>query len=345
MTCDEPAKATAHSCSVGLPTTFVTGATGFLGLNLVRHLTELGWKVIALHRARSNLTYLQRFPVRLVEGQIEDSASLERALPDGVDVVFHVAADVSFWSRNNARQTRTNVDGTRNVVAASRRRGVKKLIHTSTTSVYGFPTEPFDETAPHLGKHSWFNYMRTKTLAEEEVRHGIARGLDAVLLNPANVIGPFDLNNWSRLIRLAAAGKLSRVPPGRASFCHAAEVARAHVAAVQNGRTGENYILGGADATYAEVVRIIAELLHQPVNVRTVPPFWLRAAGRVLSWTSHLSRKEPVLTPESAAFLSASLLCRSDKAIRELNYRPVPLRTMLEDCHRWLVEEGLLKAA
>jgi nucleoside-diphosphate-sugar epimerase len=345
MNCEEPAKATAERHSVAPRTAFVTGATGFLGLNLIRHLTELGWKVIALHRARSNLTYLQRFPVRLVEGEIEDPASLERALPDGVDAVFHVAADVSFWSRNNARQTRTNVDGTRNVVAAALRRGVKKLIHTSTTSVYGFPTEPFDETAPHLGKHSWFNYMRTKTLAEEEVRHGIAHGLDAVLLNPANGIGPYDLNNWSRLIRLAAAGKLSRVPPGRASFCHAAEVARAHVAAVQHGRNGENYILAGADASYAEAVRIIADLLHQPVNVRTAPPFLLRAAGRLLSWTSHVSRKEPLLTPESAAFLSASLLCRSDKAIRELNYRPVPLRTMLEDCHRWLVAEGLLKAA
>jgi dihydroflavonol-4-reductase len=345
MNCDESAKATAHRRSVAPRTAFVTGATGFLGLNLVRQLTDLGWKVIALHRARSNLTYLQRFPVQLVEGAIEDSASLEGALPDGVDVVFHVAADVSFWSRNNARQTRTNVDGTRNVVAAALHRGVKKLIHTSTTGVYGFPTEPFDETAPHLGKHSWFNYMRTKTLAEEEVRRGIARGLDAVLLNPANVIGPYDLNNWSRLIRLAAEGKLSRVPPGRASFCHAAEVARAHVVAVERGRTGENYILGGADASYAEAVRIIADLLQQRVNVRTVPPIVLRTAGRVLSWISRLSRKEPLVTPESAAFLSASILCRCDKAIRELNYRPVPLRTMLEDCHRWLVAEGLLKAA
>jgi nucleoside-diphosphate-sugar epimerase len=337
--------ATTYRQSVAPRTAFVTGATGFLGLNLVQHLTELGWKVIALHRARSNLAYLQRFPVRLAEGDIEDPASLERALPDGVDIVFHVATDVSFWSRNNGRQTRTNVDGTRNVVAAALRRGVKKLIHTSTTSVYGFPTEPFDETAPHLGKHSWFNYMRTKTLAEDEVRHGIAHGLDAVLLNPANVIGPFDFNNWSRLIRPAAAGKLSRVPPGRASFCHGAEVARAHVAAVEHGRNGENYILGGADATYAEVVQIIGDLLQRQVYVRSVPPIVLQAAGRVLSWTSWLTRKEPLVTPESAAFLSASLLCRSDKAIRELDYRPVPLRTMLEDCHRWLVAEGLLKAA
>ncbi len=339
-----PDPATGHEKAVAPRTAFVTGATGFLGLNLVAQLTDAGWTVIALHRAQSNLTYLKRFPVRLVEGAIEDASSLERAMPEGVDVVFHVAADVSFWSRNNVRQTSTNVDGTRNVIATALRRGVKKMVHTSTTSIYGFPAGPFDETAPHLGRHSWFNYMRTKTLAEDQVRQGIARGLDAVFLNPANIIGPYDLHNWSRLILLAAAGKLPRVPPGRATFCHAAEVARAHITAVERGRTGENYILGGADASYAEAIQIIGELLQTTIKARTARPILLRVAGRVLGWTAHFSGKEPLVTPESAAFLSANLTCRSDKAVRELAYRPVPLRTMLEDCYRWMVGEGLLPA-
>ncbi len=325
------------------PTAFVTGATGFLGLNLVRELTGLGWTVHALHRPQSNLTYLRHFPVRLAQGSIDDLASLERALPEGVDVVFHVAGDVSFWSRNNPRQTQTNVVGTRNVVAAALRRGVKRLVHTSSTGVYGFAKQPFDETAPHLGKHSWFHYQHTKALAEDEVRLGIARGLDAVLLNPANIIGPYDLHNWSRLIRLTAAGRLPRVPPGRASFCHAREVARAHVAAVDRGRSGENYILAGADATYAEAVQIIGELLHRPIKVRVAPALLLRVAGRVLGWAARLRGREPLVTPESAAFLSASLLCLSDKAVRELNYRPVPLRVMLEDCYQWMVAEGILQ--
>jgi dihydroflavonol-4-reductase len=324
---------------------FVTGATGFLGLNLIGQLTQLGWQVVALHRATSNLTYLKRYPVQLVEGCIEDAASLERALPPSVDVVFHTAADLSFWSRHNARQTRTNVEGTRHVVAAALKRGVKKLIYTSTTSVYGLPSQPFDESAPHLGKTSWFNYMRSKALAEDEVRRGVDQGLDAVLLNPANIIGPYDLNNWSRLVRMAANGKLLRVPPGRACFCHVAEVVRAHLAAVEQGRRGENYILGGVEASYAEVVQIAGELLNKSVKVRTIPAVLLRGAGRMLDWASRLSRKEPLLTPESAAFLCANLLCRSDKAIRELNYRVVPLRTMLEDCYRWMIAEGILPAA
>ncbi len=113
---------------------------------------------------------------------------------------------------------------------------------------------------------------------------------------------------------------------------------------MERGRTGENYILGGADSTYAEAIRIVGELLKRPIKVRVARPILLRVAGRVFAWTSRWHGREPLVTPESAAFLCSSLVCRSDKAVRELGYRPVPLRTMLEDCYRWMVAEGLLKA-
>jgi dihydroflavonol-4-reductase len=322
-------------------TVFVTGATGFLGLNLIEALIGAGWQVAALHRATSHLTYLKRFPAELVEGSIEDRVSLERAVPAAVDVIFHVAGDVTFWSRHRDRQTRTNVEGTRNVVAVARQRGAK-LIHTSTTSVYGFQAGSFDETAAHLGKGSWFHYMHTKALAEEEVRAGIARGLQAVCLNPANIIGRYDRQNWARLILLASRGKLPSIPPGRGSFCHAAEVARAHIAAADRGRSGENYILAGCDASFADVIRTIGEIVGRKVPARVARTRFLRRAARVLSWLSLLTRREPLITPESAAFLCADLTCRSDKAERELGYRPQSLRTMLEDCHRWLIAERIL---
>jgi dihydroflavonol-4-reductase len=325
-------------------TAFVTGSTGFLGLNMVEQLVAAGWRVLALHRPTSDVTLLTRFPVERVVGTIEDAVSLENALPEGVDAVFHLAADVTFWSRHRERQTRTNVDGTRNVVAAALKRGVRRLIYTSTTSVYGFPGKVYDETAPHLGRGSWFHYQHTKALAEEEVRAGIANGLEAVLLNPANIIGPYDRHNWARLICLAVAGKLPRVPPGRGSFCHAVEVARAHLAAVDRGRSGENYILGGADASFLEVIQTIGEVVGQPVNTRVATPLMMRLGGRLFRWTSWFTGREPLVTPESAAFLSADLVCRTDKAVRELAYRPVPLRTMLADSYKWLVVEGVLPA-
>ena len=325
-------------------TAFVTGATGFLGLNLVRQLCEAGWEVVALHRPQSDLKYLQRFPVRRAVAAIEDRDALEQAMPAGVDVVFHSAADVSYWSGHKARQTRTNVDGTRNLVEVALRRDVKKFVHTSSTGIYGLPRQPVDETAPHLGRGSWFNYQHTKVLAEDAVRAGIAQGLDAVFLNPANIVGPYDLHNWSRLIRLATEGRLWRVPPGGGSFCHVAEVARAHLAAVSRGRTGENYILAGADASYAELVGALAEIMRRNLSTRTVPRRLFMRLGQIMNLVSRFTRREPFVTPEGAAYLSANVICRDGKAVRELGYRPVPLRTMLEDCCRWMQAEGLLPA-
>ncbi|MDQ2801048.1 MAG: NAD-dependent epimerase/dehydratase family protein, partial [Armatimonadota bacterium] len=143
-------------------TAFVTGSTGFLGLNLIQQLTEQGWQVTALHRPSSNLTYLKRFSVTLTSGEIEDAASLEQAMPEGLDAVFHVAGDVSFWSGHRARQSKANVEGTRNMVATARRKGAKRFIHTSSIAVYGVQPGPFDETAPQLGKSSWIGYLSSK---------------------------------------------------------------------------------------------------------------------------------------------------------------------------------------
>lgn len=173
-------------------TAFVTGGTGFIGLNLVEHLTQSGWDVTALHRPDSRLTQLQKYPVRLVEGAIEDASSLERAMPQNLDAIFHVAGDTSQWSGHKQRQWRTNVEGTHNMVATALAKRSKKFIHTSSSGVYGIPTKPFDETAPKLGKGS-FNYQHSKATAEEEVSKGIAQGLDAVLLNPRQCHWPLRL--------------------------------------------------------------------------------------------------------------------------------------------------------
>lgn len=323
-------------------TAFITGGTGFLGLNLIQQLTKAGWDVTALHRASSNLAYLKRFPVKTVVGQIEDRGSLENAMPEGVDAVFHVAGDVSFWSGHRARQWKTNVEGTRHIVETAQHKGVKRFVHTSSIAVYGPQASVFDETAEHLGKSSWAGYLQTKALAEEEVQKGIAVGLDAVFLNPANIVGPYDLTNWSRLFRLIAEDKLPGIPPGRAPFCHVSEVAKAHISAFEKGRTGENYILAGTDATYVEAFAVAGQLLGHPIPKKPIPALVLQLFGHLSDWGSRFTHKEPDMTPELAALLSSTLLCRSDKAERELGYRAVPLQTMFEDCYQWMVAEGLV---
>jgi dihydroflavonol-4-reductase len=323
-------------------TAFVTGGTGFVGLNLVEQLTQSGWDVVALHRARSRLTHLQNYPVRLVEGEIEDKASLERAMPEDVDAVFHVAGDVSLWSGHKHRQWRTNVEGTSNMVATALAKRCKKFVHTSSTAVYGTPAEPFDETSPMLGKDS-FNYQNSKAVAEEQVSKGIDQGLDAVFLNPANVIGRYDWGTWSQLIRLAANRKLFRIPPGRACYADVGAVVRAHLVAVEKGRTGENYILGGTEASYADIVRMVGQLLGQPTITAVGRPLVLRLAGRIAERISMITGKEPMISAESASIVTANIICRSDKAARELDYQPASLETMLKDCIDWMVAEDLIQ--
>ena len=116
---------------------FVTGGTGFVGLNLIEQLVGQGWAVTALHRPTSDLRAIRRFPVRLVAGDLLDPASLRRAIPESVDALFHLAADISVWSKHAARQTRINVEGTRNVVDAALAAGVRRMVHTSTGTLMG----------------------------------------------------------------------------------------------------------------------------------------------------------------------------------------------------------------
>ncbi|MGH8686858.1 MAG: SDR family oxidoreductase [Burkholderiales bacterium] len=321
---------------------FVTGATGFVGLNLVEVLLARGWRVLALHRPQSDLRHLQRLPAERVVGDVTDAASLRRALPPDVDAVFHVAGDTSQWSGANARQDRVNIDGTRNMVGAALERRARRLVHTSSISAWGQRRGRIDERDAQLGGSSPVNYQRSKFLAEQAVRAGIERGLDAVILNPASILGPYDTHSWARVFLLVAEGRLPGVPPGRASFCHVREVALAHLAAAERGRAGENYLLGGTDASYQELVREIGAALGKPVPARVTPGWALHAAARLGAAWGRLTGRPPMLTPEAAAMVTRELTCDCTKGVQALGFRVVPLRDMVADSARWLGAEGLL---
>lgn len=323
-------------------TAFVTGATGFVGLNLVEQLLARGWHVIALHRAGAQLKYLQRLDAERAIGDITDAASVRRAMPMGVDAVFHVAGDTGLWSRHNALQDRVNIDGTRNVVGAALERRARRFVHTSSISAYGLHRGRIDESAPQLGGASPVNYQRSKFLAEQAVRAGMARGLDVVILNPGAILGRYDTRNWARIVMHVAAGTLPGVPPGSLPFCHAREVARAHLAAFEQGGIGENYLLGGTDASFVELVRAIGAALGRTTPARPTPGWILRVLGTFGALQGRLTGRQPVLTPEAALMVTRDVSCDSSKAMRELDYRAVPLGEMVRDCVAWLAMEGLL---
>lgn len=323
-------------------TAFVTGATGFVGLNLVAELLAQGWRVVALHRRESELRYLRRLPAARAVGDVTDAASVRRAMPRDVDAVFHVAGVTSLWSGHNALQDRVNIDGTRNVVGAALERRARRFVHTSSISAYGQRYGRIDESARQLGADSPVNYERSKFLAEEAVRAGLARGLAAVILNPAGILGPYDTRGWARLFPLVASGRLRGAPPGSRSFCHVREVARAHIAAAERGRRGENYLLGGTEASFLELVGEIGAALGKPVPRRATPAWVLRALGAAGAARGALTGKPPALTPEAVRMITGTQACDCAKAMRELGYRATPLSEMVRDCAAWLAAEGRL---
>jgi len=323
---------------------FGTGSTGFVGLNLVEQLTRRGWRVIALHRPDSDTRRLDRFGIEHALGDVVDLQSLLRAMPQAVDAVFHVAGLSNMWARRNPEQTRVNVEGTRYVVQTALARGARKFVFCSSWVAYGVHPDRFNEEAAQLGGQSWVNHFKSKYLSEQEVRAGISQGLDACIINPSLILGPGDTQGWARIIQLVHARRLPGVPPGRVNFCDVREVANAHIAAAEVGRSGQNYLLGGPDTSFVELVQIIGAVTGRAVPAKPTPAWVLQVMGRLQTWASAFSGKVPALTPEIAYSVSRQMSCDSTRAERELGYRVADLRSVVQASYQWLVDEGLLIA-
>jgi dihydroflavonol-4-reductase len=325
-------------------TAFVTGATGFVGSHVARELHRQGWVVHVLARPTSSLEDLSDVPVTVHLGDVADAASVSAAMPPNVGGVFHVAASTNLWSKNNAEQSRINLDGTRNLLAAAEAAGARRFMHTSSFAAWGFLDREFNEDSPRTDAADWINYVRTKHLSEQMVLDAAASGrVDAVILNPGNVLGPGDRHNWSRLFRMVHERSLPGAPPGGGNFCDVREVARAHVQAWHRGATGQRYLLGGEFASYLQVIVLAGEMLDAPVPGKPTPAWILTAVARAKSLLAALTGKKPDLTPEEAAIITHEIRCDSGRAQRELDYRAVPLRDMVRDTIEWMTGKGLLQ--
>jgi nucleoside-diphosphate-sugar epimerase len=323
---------------------FVTGATGFVGSRLAAELCAQDWEVHILARPSSSLQDLGDLPVIVHRGDVVDAASIADALPAGADAVFHVAASTNLWARRNAEQTRVNVGGTRNMLEAAIAAGARRFVHTSSFVAWGLLDGAFTEETPRTDGFDWINYVRTKHESERLVLESVQAGrIDAVVLNPGNVLGAGDRHNWSRMFRMIQQGKLPGAPPGGGNFCDVGEVARAQVRAWSDGRTGQRYLLGGEYAPYLEVIGMAGEILQRSVPSRPAPAWFLRAAAKFAAAYGILTGKEPDITPEGAALVTHSIRCDSGKAERELGYRSVPVHRMVSETIEWMRAQGLLR--
>ncbi|KAF0697693.1 Aste57867_11664 [Aphanomyces stellatus] len=319
-------------------TAFLSGATGFLGANVVTSLTRDGWRVIALVRSSSKLDWLkQHANVECVVGTITDAASIAAAMPKHVDCVFHVAATLVAWAPRHEEQWRTNVDGTQAMIDAALQQNAKRFVHVSSTAVYGNRHSIIDETTPRDGDKSAIHYFRSKHAAEERVRAAIAtKGLPAVIIQPSAIIGPHDTTGFARLFVMIAQNNLAGIPPAANSFCYGPCVAEAVVAAATRGRVGEHYALPGADATYQEMIAEAAMLLGKTETRQSVPLWVLKLIGRVKDVAAWFSGKEPDLSYENALMVGSTTFVRSSKARDELGYQTMTMAEMLPPTIMWL---------
>ena len=321
---------------------FLSGATGFLGRHMVDVLLEDGWEVVALCRSRDKARGIAERGVEVREGSLGSADSIAAAIPEGVDAVFHMAADTSTWRGDREAQFATNVDGTRNMLEAAKKRGAGRFIHTSTTAVYGHHAGSKTEELRQLGGKSKVGYVKSKWLAEQLVKKAAGEGLSTILLNPGHILGAYDTHNWARMFLMIQAGTLPGIPPGSGSFANAREVARAHLEAVGKGGEGENYLLGGPHHQFLDVVKAISALLGTSCPKRATPKAVLVSYAWVGDLVSRFTRKPPRLSPEEAYFLCNDDRLDSTKAKEVLGYREVPLEKSLRESRDWLVENGLL---
>ena len=319
---------------------FVTGATGFLGKHLTQQLISQGWKVTALCRDHSKL---QHYPVSNIEwkqGKLQNIESLRQAMPEKVDAVFHLAGDTTTWSLQHRRQYTTNVLGTQNLAKVALEKRAIRFIHTSSIAVYGFHDDIIDEHSEMRGIDSPIAYYRSKYLAEEVIRENLKKGLDAVILNPAVILGPYDDQNWIQLFEKIKHDQLPGIPPGKKSFCYAEDVAKAHIQAFVHGRCGENYILSGPSADLLQVCQWIARRLGKHVPTHTLPAWIMKLSGLAGTVISHFTRKEPHISFEKAHIVCSSIEASSEKAHRELQYKnSKTIEDMLEATYQWWIHQ------
>jgi nucleoside-diphosphate-sugar epimerase len=321
---------------------FLTGGTGFVGLNLAQELLAADWEVTALHRPSADLKFLSRFAVQRVVGSTTDLASLKAAIPPETDTVFHVAGSTNLWRGKNEQQSQDNVQGTENVVEAALAAGARRLVVTSSVAAWGHLDGDISEQTPQRGGESWINYQKTKYLAEVAAKKAIPRGLEVVIMNPCSIMGPYDIGTWSRIFGLIKTGKLPGVPPGTRSLADVREVAKAHLVAADKGAVGGNYLLGGTNVSMLEMVQCMCKVMGKPEPTRVTPPAVLRMVAAVSQFLAELRGKTPDMTPETAALISTRYTCHAEKAQRELGYKTVPLEPMVRDTYEWMVAEGRL---
>jgi dihydroflavonol-4-reductase len=289
-----------------------------------------------LRRAGSSMVALHGLPLECVVGDLLDPDVVAQAV-EGCDLVFHVGAISSYWRARPEQIYQVNVEGTRIVMEACLRAGVRRVVYTSSAAAVGIaPHGAADEGTPFDRLSATFAYADSKRRAETVVHEMVARGLSAVIVNPVVVIGAGDhYLNAGSLVIVYSKGRIPAVPPGGICVADVDAVTHGHLAAAARGRVGERYILGGENLSYLQVAATIAAAAGARRPRLVMPAGVLALIAPLIDMYNRVSRKPPKLSGEQLRLSRINFFFESGKAVRELGYPLLPFRGAVEKALAW----------
>jgi dihydroflavonol-4-reductase len=323
---------------------FVTGATGFVGSHVARVLAEQGADLRLLVRSSSDPKNIEGLNAERVTGDLRDPASLEKATA-GCDVVFHVAADYRLWVRDPAQMYRANVEGTRAILDAARKNRVRRVVYTSSVATMGFTLngKPADEDSPVSLGDMIGHYKRSKFMAEAVALEAGRDGMDVVVVNPSTPVGEQDIKPTptGRIIVDFLKRKFPAYVDTGLNLVDVMECARGHIAALEKGRSGERYILGGENLTLKQILDKLAAIAGIPSPRVRVPYVVALATGVVDEVVSgHILGREPRATIDAVRMGRKKMFVSSAKAERELGWKAGRVDDALRRAVEWFQANG-----
>ena len=320
---------------------FVTGANGFLGINLCHQLVANNWRVIAFVRENADMKGLPLNEIEIRYGSVTKMESIKNALPRGVDGFFHLAGVTSQWKKDFKRQSEANVLGTRNAIDAAAELNAKRFVHISSIMAFGLQKKIFDESAVSNAFDLSNNYCRTKLKGENLALNAFRSGMDVVIVNPSHIIGPHDRHNHIQLFKAILNDELPGIPPGKGMFCHVEDVCTAILKAWEVGVSGEKYLIGGHYLSFQEVALEIRRQLGKTKIIKVIPAWVFYTLLPFYTMYSWISKREPLLTRGKIMISCSDIHCDDSKAQKVFDMDYKTLEGMVSDTLRWLKREEL----
>jgi dihydroflavonol-4-reductase len=327
---------------------FVTGATGFVGTHVARELAGQGAELRLLVRPSSDLRNLEGLPGEHVVGDLRDPVSIDKAMA-GCDVAFHVAADYRLWVRNPEDMYRANVEGTRGLLTAARNNKLRRVVYTSSVATMGFAANGApggtlaDEDSPVSLADMIGHYKRSKFMAEEVAMKASGDGTDVIVVNPTTPVGERDVKPTptGRIVVDFLKKKFPAYVDTGLNLVDVKECARGHIAALEKGRPGQRYILGGENLTLKQILDKLAAFTGLPSPSIRLPYIFALAAGVVdETITGCLLGREPRATIDAVRMGRKKMFVKSNKAELELGWKIVPVDNALRRAVEWFKTNG-----